>query len=113
MRSPTYIYHLLRKFRFLSERHPLYRVRRELLVYRIASEIQDVELQITLIIELSKKHDRPKRSYRYLTDTEKKKIIELYLRGYSIYRIAKELERSTSVVYNVLKKYGLLKKNNH
>jgi len=113
MRTPTFIYELLRKFRYLSERYPIYKRRRELLVYRIASEVNDVEVQITLIIELARKYEGPRRKYRYLTTTEKHEIIDLYLKGHSIYSIAKKLGRSTSVVYNVLRKYGLLRKNNH
>jgi DNA invertase Pin-like site-specific DNA recombinase len=48
-----------------------------------------------------------KSSPRRLTSEEVEKIRKLYLEGYSIYRIAKELGLRPSRVYNVLKKLSI------
>jgi transposase len=47
------------------------------------------------------------RKHRRVTPEEEEKIAELYKRGYSMYQIAKLLNRPESTVYNVLKRRGL------
>ena len=50
---------------------------------------------------------KERRRYRYLEPEEIIEIINLYLRGESIYSIAKRLNRPFSTVQYVLKRYGL------
>jgi len=48
-----------------------------------------------------------KRSYRELTEYEKHVIVEMYRSGFSIYAIAKKLNRPPSTVYYFLRRVGL------
>jgi len=49
----------------------------------------------------------PRRNYRELTGYEKHAIVEMYRRGFSIYAIAKRLNRPPSTIYYFLRRVGL------
>lgn len=53
------------------------------------------------VIELTR------RCYRNLTTEEKFTIMEMYKAGYSIYAIAKKLDRPSSTIYYYLKRIGI------
>jgi len=48
-----------------------------------------------------------RRNYKELTSYEKYVIVEMYRRGFSIYAIAKRLNRPPSTVYYFLRRVGL------
>lgn len=49
----------------------------------------------------------PKRGYNILSPEEKQRIVEMFIQGYSVSHIAKQLNRHPSTVYYFLKRLGL------
>jgi len=65
-----------------------------------------LELNSNTVLRILKKHKLVKTKRR-MTQDKIEKIKEMYINGYSIYRIAKELSISTNLVVYYLKKLNL------